>query len=91
MGRRQAPVFDQGPLYSELVARIGRRGITPGEFRMRVSDRDLASGLWNRYLPLYVERRELIAGPEGMAADDLEEGTAARSTGVNTRALESTR
>jgi hypothetical protein len=41
--------------------------ITPAEFRARVSNRDLSSGLWNRYLPLFVERRQLIANPEGMS------------------------
>lgn len=47
--------------------------ITPAEFRSRVSNRDLSGGLWNRYLPLFVERRKLIADPEGIGMDLLTE------------------
>ena len=47
--------------------------ITPDEFRARIGNKDLAKGLWNRYLPLFVERRQLIACPEGMTPEELEE------------------
>lgn len=47
--------------------------ITPTEFRARVTHRDMASGLWNRFLPLFVERRELIALPEGLGPELLYE------------------
>jgi hypothetical protein len=45
------------------IAIIGH--ITPREFRAKVRDADLAGGTWNRYLPLYVERRKLMALPAG--------------------------
>ena len=61
-------------------------GITPAEFRMRVSNRDLASGLWNRYMPLFVERRELIASPDSMDGDVLERFSNGIEKAVNTAA-----
>ncbi len=45
------------------VAIIGH--ITPREFRAKLRDSDLAGGTWNRYLPIYVERRRRIPLPEG--------------------------
>ena len=45
------------------IAIIGH--ITPREFRAKLRDSDMAGGTWNRYLPLYVERRKLLALPQG--------------------------
>ena len=49
-------------------------GISPAEFRARVSKADLAGGLYNRFLPLFVERRKFLPLPEGLGErvlDDL--------------------
>jgi hypothetical protein len=51
------------------IAIIGH--ITPREFRSRLRESDLAGGTWNRYLPLYVERRKLLPLPAGLNEDDL--------------------
>lgn len=51
------------------VAIIGH--ITPREFRARLRESDMAGGTWNRYLPLYVERRKLLPLPVGFAEADL--------------------
>jgi hypothetical protein len=56
--------------YSHVVI-IGH--VTPGEFRARVRKVDLVSGTWNRFLPVYVERRKLVALPNGMADTKLAE------------------
>jgi hypothetical protein len=53
---------------SSHVAIIGH--ITPREFRARLKESDMAGGTWNRYLPLYVERRKLLPLPVGL--DDAE-------------------
>ncbi len=42
--------------------------ITPGEFRAGVLDVDLAAGTYNRFLPIWSERVQLLA--EGGGADD---------------------
>jgi hypothetical protein len=51
------------------IAIIGH--ITPREFRGRLRESDLAGGTWNRYLPLYVERRKLLPLPAGLDEQEL--------------------
>jgi len=51
------------------IAIIGH--ITPREFRAKLRDSDMAGGTWNRYLPLYVERRKLLPLPAGLDAAEL--------------------
>jgi hypothetical protein len=60
------------------VAIIGH--ITPREFRARLKESDMAGGTWNRYLPLYVERRKLLPLPVGFDAAELD--TLAKGLGV---------
>lgn len=60
------------------VAIIGH--ITPREFRARLRESDMAGGTWNRYLPLYVERRKLLPLPVGFDATELD--TLAKELGV---------
>jgi Protein of unknown function (DUF3987) len=60
---------------SSHVAILGH--ITPAEFRARINKADMAGGLYNRFLPLFVERRKYIPLPEGLDDDtlnDLSEG-----------------
>ena len=52
------------------IAVIGN--VTPAEFRAKVRASDMAGGTWNRYLPIYVERRRLIADPQGFSPEDLD-------------------
>lgn len=40
--------------------------ITPQEFRLRLSDGEMAGGTYNRYLPVFVEREKPIALPRGV-------------------------
>jgi hypothetical protein len=51
------------------VAILGH--ITPREFRARLRESDLAGGTWNRYLPLYVERRKLLPLPVGLDEQEM--------------------
>lgn len=55
---------------SSHVAIIGH--ITPREFRARLKESDMAGGTWNRYLPLYVERRKLLPLPVGLDEAELQ-------------------
>lgn len=50
---------------SSHVAVVGH--ITPFEFRMRLADAEMAGGTFNRFLPVYVERSQALALPEGMS------------------------
>jgi hypothetical protein len=45
--------------------------VTPKEFRAKLSASDLAGGLYNRFLPLYVVRSKELPVPEGIGEDVL--------------------
>jgi hypothetical protein len=45
--------------------------ITPVELRLKLNQADIAGGLHNRFLPLYVERRKLLALPPGLSPEKL--------------------
>lgn len=47
---------------SSHVALIGH--ITPKEFRLRLAEADMAGGLYNRFLPLYVEKSKRLPRPD---------------------------
>ena len=79
------------------IAIVGH--VTPGEFRARVSRVDLVSGTWNRFLPVYVERRKLVALPDGIGdvkltehgktfAQCIDNATMKRAIGLETEAAE---
>lgn len=59
---------------SSHVGIIGH--IAPMDFRRRLAAADLAAGMYNRYLPLYVERSKRLPIPEG--ADRAEVGRLGR-------------
>jgi Protein of unknown function (DUF3987) len=54
---------------SSHVGIIGH--VTPREFQKRLAESELAGGLYNRFLPLWVERSQLIALPEPIAHRDV--------------------
>lgn len=69
-GRRLSSLTRQRLVASE--SHIGIIGnITPREFRAKMRATDLAGGTWNRFLPLYVERRKMLALPRGIDDDTL--------------------
>lgn len=43
--------------------------IPPREFRLRLSDREMAGGTYNRFLPIYSHRNVLLALPTGARSD----------------------
>lgn len=43
--------------------------IPPREFRLRLSDREMAGGTYNRFLPIYSHRNALLALPTGARTD----------------------
>ncbi len=49
---------------SSHIAVVGH--VTPKEFRRRLAETDLAGGLYNRFLPLYVDRSKSLPIPERM-------------------------
>jgi hypothetical protein len=48
------------------IAIIGH--ITPREFRLRLAEADMTGGTYNRYLPVFVERSQLLPIPAGTDA-----------------------
>jgi hypothetical protein len=70
MGRRLA-VLTKQPYWASSSHVVVLGHVTPREFRARVHAVDLASGLWNRFMPVYTERRKLVAMPDGIADDKL--------------------
>lgn len=63
---RALSVMNRQALYSS-ASHIGIIGhITPKEFRLRLSESDMAGGSYNRFLPIYVERSKRLPIPIGM-------------------------
>lgn len=69
-GKRLSSLTRQRLVASEShIVIVG--SIAPREFRARMRAIDLAGGTWNRFIPLYVERRKLLALPPGLHDDAL--------------------
>lgn len=63
---RALSVMNRQALYSS-ASHVGIIGhITPKEFRLRLSESDMAGGSYNRFLPVYVERSKRLPIPVGM-------------------------
>jgi hypothetical protein len=62
------------------VAVVGH--VTPREFRMRLAEAEMSGGLYNRFLPLYVERTRLLPVPPPVATGPLADIGAALHEGL---------
>ncbi len=56
--------------------------ITPGEFRIKLAESDMAGGTYNRFLPIYVERSKRLPLPPGLDPDTVAQLSAKLSDGI---------